>query len=45
LKQQSGWGEQKPALSKEQVFSVQWQVSAVGADYDLWVDNVRLTCE
>jgi hypothetical protein len=45
LKQQSGWGEQKPALSKDKVFSVQWQVSAVGADYDLWVDNVRLMCE
>ena len=45
LKQQSGWGEQKPALAKDKVFSVQWQVSAVGADYDLWIDNVRLTCE
>jgi hypothetical protein len=45
LKQQSGWGEPHPALSRDKVFSIQWQVSATGADYDLSVDNVRLTCD
>jgi hypothetical protein len=45
LKQQSGWGEPHPALSTSQVFSVQWQVSKAGANYDLWVDNVRLVCD
>jgi hypothetical protein len=44
LKQQPGWGEPHPALSSGQVFSVQWQVAKNGVDYDLWVDNVRLTC-
>jgi hypothetical protein len=45
LKQQSGWGEQKPAFSKEKAFSVQWQVTTAGKDYDVWVDNIKLTCE
>jgi hypothetical protein len=45
LKQQPGWGEPHPALSTGKVFSVQWQVAKPGVDYDLWIDNVRLTCE
>lgn len=45
LKQQPGWGEPHPALSTGKVFSVQWQVSKGGADYDLWIDNVRLVCD
>jgi hypothetical protein len=46
LKQQSGWGDpHPPALAKDKVFSLQWQVSANGADYDLWVDDIRLTCD
>jgi hypothetical protein len=45
LKQQAGWGEPHPALSTGQVFSIQWQVAQAGADYDLWVDNVRLVCD
>jgi hypothetical protein len=45
LKQQPGWGEPHPALSAGKVFSVQWQVAKAGADYDLWVDNVRLVCD
>jgi hypothetical protein len=46
LKQQPGWGEPQPALSTGKVFSVQWQVAnTTSGDYELWVDNVRLTCD
>jgi endoglucanase len=45
LKQQSGWGEQKPALSTDHAFSIQWQISANATDFDVSVDDVRLVCE
>lgn len=45
LKQQSGWGEPKPAVAIDRVYQIQWQVSAPGADYDLWVDDVKLKCD
>jgi len=45
LTQQPGWGEPHPALSTSKVFTVQWQVATSGADYDLWLDNIRLTCD
>jgi hypothetical protein len=44
LKQQSGWGEPKPAPAIDRVYQIQWQVSAPGADYDLWIDDVKLKC-
>jgi hypothetical protein len=44
LKQQSGWGEPKPALTVDHVFSIQWQVGTPGVEFDVWVDNVRLVC-
>lgn len=44
LAQQQGWGERKPALTTDRVFAIQWQVSNPGAEFDVWVDDVRLTC-
>lgn len=44
LKQQSGWGEPKPALATDHTFSIQWQVSANATEFDLTVDDVRLVC-
>jgi hypothetical protein len=44
LKQQSGWGEPKPAPALDHVYSMQWQVSAPGADYEVWVDEIKLKC-
>ncbi len=45
LRQQSGWGEPKPAPALDHVYSMQWQVSAPGVDYDVWVDDVKLKCD
>lgn len=44
LAQQPGWGDRKPALTTDRVFSIQWQVSNPGVEFDVWVDDVRLTC-
>lgn len=45
MKQQPGWGEPHPALTQTKAFSIQWQVSTPNAEYDVWVDDVRLMCE
>ena len=45
LKQQSGWGEPKPAPALDHVYQMQWQISSPGIDYDLWVDEIKLKCE
>lgn len=45
LKQQSGWGEPRPALTTDHVFSIQWQVGTPNVDFDVWVDDVRLMCD
>ncbi len=44
LAQQPHWGEPKPGLTSDHVFAIQWQVGTPNVDYDVWVDNVRLTC-
>lgn len=44
LKQQPHWGEPKPALTTDHVFAIQWQVATPNVEYDVWVDDVRLTC-
>lgn len=44
LKQQSGWGEPKPALTTGRVFSIQWQISANATEFDVFIDDVRLVC-
>lgn len=45
FRQQPGWGEQKPELAVERVYSIQWQLSTPGVDYELWIDNVQLMCD
>jgi len=45
LRQQPGWGEQKPGLAADRVFAVQWQLNAPGQDYEVWIDDVRLKCD
>jgi endoglucanase len=42
LSQQPGWGDRAPVVSKNALFTVQWQVSTPGADYDVWIDDVEL---
>jgi len=42
LAQQSGWGDRAPAVSRDQLFAVQWQFSKPGSSYDIWIDNVEL---
>lgn len=44
LKQQPGWGERQPALLTDHVFAVQWQVGTPDVEFDVSVDDVRLTC-
>lgn len=45
LSQKRGWGEPAPALVAERVFGVQWQVSRHDMDYDIWIDDIRLSCD
>jgi endoglucanase len=42
LAQQAGWGDQTGAVSVKELFGVQWQFKTVGADYDLWFDDIEL---
>jgi endoglucanase len=42
LEQQVGWGEPRPsALDASKLYGLQWQVTTRGADFDLWIDDVR----
>ena len=41
LKQEAGWGNPRPAaLEINKLFNVQWQVSAPGSVFDIWIDDV-----
>jgi hypothetical protein len=42
LAQQDGWGDPRPpSLDSQRIWSVEWSVGGAGADFDIWVDNVR----
>jgi len=44
MKQMDGWGSPAPAtVDKSKLYGLQWQVSAQGASYDIWVDDVQFT--
>jgi hypothetical protein len=44
MKQMKDWGDPNPpAVNKAKVYGMQWQVTDTGVDYDLWIDDVRLT--
>lgn len=47
LKQLPGWGRPKAfSINSAQIFGIQFQVDQKGADFDLWVDQIRFTgCE
>ena len=45
MTQQAGWGAPRPAkIDPTGVVAVQFQVTAPGATYDIWVDDVTFTC-
>jgi hypothetical protein len=44
LTQQCCWGEPRRALSTTAVFGFNWATHELSADYDIWIDDVRLTC-
>lgn len=42
LKQESGWGQPRPdAVSKDKLFSLQWQVATPGGEFDFWLDDIK----
>jgi endoglucanase len=44
MKQMEGWGAPNPAtVDKSTLYGLQWQVTAQGANFDVWVDDVQLT--
>jgi D-alanyl-D-alanine carboxypeptidase len=46
MTQRPGWGEPHPAVTATSVFGLNWSVGGrvSNAEYDLWVDDVRLVC-
>jgi endoglucanase len=42
MRQQDGWGDRAPSVSKDKLFAAQWQFGTPGADYDIWIDNIAL---
>jgi hypothetical protein len=44
MTQSKGWGDQVPKLTPTLVFGIQWQFFKHGTEFDLWLDDVRLTC-
>jgi endoglucanase len=41
LKQESGWGNPRPPnVDAKKLMSLQWQVSAPGTAFDIWIDDV-----
>lgn len=46
MRQMPRWGSPRPpSLSPDQAYSMVWSMRTPGQRYDLWVDDVRLTCE
>lgn len=45
MAQKQGWGEAVPALSTDKVFGLQFQIYKHDISYDLWVDDIKLSCE
>jgi endoglucanase len=44
LTQLQGWGAPRPpAINPAKLYGVQWQVSAPGTSFDIWVDDVAFT--
>jgi hypothetical protein len=45
MTQAGRWGAALPAVVSEKAYSLSWSMRERGADYDLWVDDVRLVCQ
>lgn len=44
MKQMKDWGDPTPAnINKSKLYGMQLQVNQDGADYDVWIDDVRFT--
>jgi hypothetical protein len=46
LKQEGGWGNPRPdAIDPSKLYSLKWQVSTPGADFDIAIDQISFVCE
>jgi hypothetical protein len=45
MAQKRGWGEPAPALASDKVFGIQFQIYKHDLSYDLWLDDIRLSCD
>ena len=45
LAQSPSWGDQMKAFAVNAAFGISWQAVERGADYELWVDDIKLSCE
>jgi endoglucanase len=46
MRQLAGWGApRKPHITADKVYGLQWQVQVPGANYDIYIDDVRFLCE
>jgi endoglucanase len=46
MKQLAGWGApRKPHITADKVYGLQWQVQVPSAHYDIYIDDVRFTCD
>jgi hypothetical protein len=46
MKQLAGWGApHKPHITADKVYGLQWQVQVPSAHYDIYIDDVRFTCD
>jgi len=46
MKQLVGWGApHKPHITPEKLYGIQFQVNIAGANYDIWIDDVKFICQ
>jgi endoglucanase len=46
MRQLAGWGApRKPHITAEKVYGLQWQVQVPGANYDIYIDDVKFLCD
>jgi hypothetical protein len=46
MKQLAGWGApHKPHIAADKVYGLQWQVQVPSANYDIYIDDVKFTCD
>jgi hypothetical protein len=45
MTQAGRWGAPLPAVVPAKAYSLAWSIRERDADYDLWIDDVRLVCQ